>query len=170
VGAPGHAPVRKSYTPDREVPNVFVNPSAADMRAHLESVRTIAVLGLSNRPLRDSYGVARYLEEAGYKVVPVNPTIEMWEGHQSFPDLATAARAAEGVGRKIDLVVVFRRPSEVRRIVQELLKLKMPAAWFQLGVIDWDAARRAREHGMWVVMDHCIAVEHRKLLGAPVGV
>lgn len=140
------------------------------MRRRLEEVRTIAVVGLSNKPLRDSYGVARYLDEAGYSVVPVNPNIEMWFGHQSFPDLKTAKRAAASVGKSIDLVVVFRKPGEVRKVVQEILKEKLPAAWFQLGVIDWDAAARARDHGVWVVMDHCIAVEHRKLIGAPIGI
>lgn len=149
---------------------MFVNPGSDEMRERLRSVRTVAVVGLSNKPLRDSYGAAEYLELAGYSVVPVNPNIEMWRGHQSFPDLTTAKRAAASVGRDIDLVVVFRRRNEVRRLVQEAVRLKLKAAWFQLGVIDWEAAAWARDHGIWVVMDHCIAVEHRKLIGAPIGI
>lgn len=139
------------------------------MATRLREVRTIAVIGLSEKPMRDSYGVGEYLDERGYTVVPVNPTIRMWRNHQSFPDLKTAKAASESVGKPVDMVVVFRRAHEVSRILREVHALKIPAVWCQLGVIDWDAAQWAKEHGMWVAMDHCVAVEHRKLVGTRVG-
>lgn len=145
---------------------MFVNPPLEEMAERLRNVRTIAVVGLSDKPHRDSYGVAEYLEATGYTIVPVNPHIRMWRGHQSFPDLASAKQAAERVGRRLDLVDVFRRPTEVRKIVREIAQHRLPAAWFQLGVVDWEAAAWARDHGIWVVMDHCLAVEHRRLLAA----
>jgi uncharacterized protein len=145
---------------------VFVNPAPEELAERLRQARTIAVVGLSDKPYRDSFGVAEYLEATGYKVVPVNPHIRMWRGHQAFPDLESAKGAAARVGRKIDLVDVFRRPSEVRKVVKDIVRLKLPAAWFQLGVVDWEAAAWARDHGVWVVMDHCIAVEHRRLIAA----
>lgn len=137
------------------------------MTERLQNARTIAVVGLSDKPHRESYGVGEYLESAGYAVVPINPSIRMWRGHQSFPDLETAKKAAASVDRSLDLVVVFRRPSAVGGIVRQMHKLRLPALWCQLGVIDWDAAAWARDHGVWVVMDHCVAVEHRKLIGPP---
>jgi uncharacterized protein len=146
---------------------VFVNPPPKAMTQRLQEAKTLAVLGLSDKPHRESYGVAEYLESAGYIVVPVNPRVRMWRGHQAFPSLVRAKAAAEDVGRTLDLVVVFRRPSAVWSVVKEMHRLGLPAAWFQLGVIDWDAAAWARDHGLWVVMDHCVAVEHRKLIGPP---
>lgn len=146
---------------------VFVNPSPQTMAKKLQDVRTIAIVGLSDRPHRESYGVGEYLESAGYMVVPVNPKVRMWRGHQAFPDLTTAKQAAKDVAREIDLVVVFRKPGAVSSIVREVVRLGLPAVWFQLGVVDWDAAAWGRDHGTWVVMDHCVAVEHRKLIGPP---
>lgn len=146
---------------------MFVNPSAKAMAERLEKARTLAIVGLSGKPHRESYGVGEYLESAGYVIVPVNPAIRMWRGHQAFPDLRSAKKAAEEVGRTLDLVVVFRRPRVVRDLVREVQRLHLPAMWCQLGVVDWDAAAWARDHGVWVVMDHCVAVEHRKLIGPP---
>ena len=148
---------------------MFVNPSDAEVTERLKRVRTIAVVGLSDKPSRDSYGVGEYLDDRGFSVVPINPTLEMWRGHQAFPDLAKAKKAAESVGKTIDLVDIFRRPAEVRDVLKQVVELKLPAAWCQLGVIDWDAAAWARQHGVWTVMDRCLAVEHRKLIGMRVG-
>ncbi len=146
---------------------MFVNPSPKAMAERLQKARTLAVVGLSDKTHRESYGVAEYLESAGYAIVPVNPSIRMWRGHQAFPDLGSAKKAAEDVGRALDLVVVFRRPRAVRDLVREVQRLHLPAVWCQLGVVDWEAAAWARDHGVWVVMDHCVAVEHRKLIGPP---
>lgn len=148
---------------------MFANPTETDMRTRLEGVRTIAIVGLSDKENTDSFGVGEYLVSAGYTVVPVNPDLQTWEGRQSFPDLATAKRATERVGKTLDLVDVFKRPSAVKPIVDEAMRLKLPALWFELGVIDWDQAARARDHGVWVVMDRCIAVLHRKFFGSPTG-
>ncbi|MBW3581988.1 MAG: CoA-binding protein [Euryarchaeota archaeon] len=148
---------------------VFNNPPDEEIAERLRSIRTIAVVGISEKPYRDSYGVAEYLDEAGYTIVPVNPHMEMWESHQCFPDLETAQRATRRVGKSIDMIDVFRRPSAVKSVVDQALGLKIPALWFQLGVIDWDEAHRAVDHHVWTVMDRCLAVMHRKLIGAPKG-
>lgn len=135
-------------------------PSDDAVRGLLSGIRTIAVVGLSDNPARPSYDVASYLRRVGYTIVPINPMLKQWNGLPSFPDLGAAA--ASGV--RIDLVDVFRRPEEVGPVVEDAIRAKARAIWFQLGVINEDAAKRAQEAGLLVVMDRCSKVEHRRLV------
>ena len=128
-----------------------------DIGRLLSAVKTIAVVGLSNDPMRPSHGVSSYMQQQGYRIIPVNPTISEALGERSYPDLAS-------VPEEIDLVNVFRRPDYVPAIVDEAIRLKLPAIWLQEGVIHPEAASKARETGMPVVMDRCILKEHRRRL------
>ena len=134
----------------------FSNPSRDGIRALLERSRTIAVVGLSDDPSRPSYGVTRSMRGFGYRIVPVNPALEQWEGLPSCRDLDAAVRASP---ERIDIVNVFRRPAQVGRVVDDCLRLGLPALWLQIGVINEEAAVRAAAAGMTVVMDRCIYVD-----------
>ncbi|HYX53554.1 MAG TPA: CoA-binding protein [Candidatus Limnocylindrales bacterium] len=132
-----------------------MNPSATDEIGHLlKNSRTIAVVGLSDSPLRPSYGVSAYMQSQGYRIIPINPSIKGALGEKAVPELAE-------VKEKIDIVDVFRRSEFVPEIVDECIRLKVPAIWLQEGVIDEAAADRARKAGIFVVMDRCILKEHR---------
>ena len=133
----------------------FRNPSRADIDAFLRRIRTIAVIGLSDNAFRPSYGVARSLQSVGYRIVPVNPEITAVLGERCWPSLE-AAVAAQEPGASIDLVDVFRPPEFVPSIVNECIRLKLPAIWLQDGVIHEEAALRAQEAGLFTVMDRCI--------------
>ena len=124
----------------------------------LTAAKTIAVVGLSDSPMRPSYGVSAYMQMQGYKIIPVNPEITESLGARSYPSLMD-------VEEKIDLVDVFRRPEFVDEIVEQAIQLKIPAIWFQEEVINERAAERARKAGIFVVMDRCILKEHRARFG-----
>ncbi|HUY82304.1 MAG TPA: CoA-binding protein [Acidobacteriaceae bacterium] len=121
----------------------------------LADCKTIAVIGLTNREDRASLGVSRFMQSRGYRIVPVNPLIESSLGEKSYPTLAGALAAVP----EIRLVNVFRAPEHVPAIVDEVLRLGIPYLWLQEGVINNQAARRAEEAGVGVVMDHCILKE-----------
>jgi uncharacterized protein len=131
-----------------------------ELRALLRAARTIAVVGLSPKPERPSHSVARYLQRAGYRVVPVNPGHQEILGERSYPSLAAAAR-----DHAIDVVDVFRRSDRCGGIVDEALALNPPPRliWLQEGVVDNVARARAEAGGVPFVMDRCLAVEHRVL-------
>jgi len=120
----------------------------------LKGSKNIAVVGLSDSPLRPSYGVSAYMQTQGYKIIPVNPTIRGSLGEKAVPRLSD-------VREKIDIVDVFRRSEHVAEVVDEAIRLKVPAIWLQEGVIDEAAAQKARKAGITVVMDRCILKEHR---------
>lgn len=120
--------------------------------------RTVAVVGLSDRPGRPSLGVARYLVRAGLTVYPVNPKLSSWEG-------LTAYESLTDVPGPIDVVDVFRRPEHVPEIARQAVAVGAGALWLQLGVISPEAATIAAEGGLDVVMDRCMAVEHREVVG-----
>jgi predicted CoA-binding protein len=124
--------------------------------------KTIAVVGLSESPMRPSYGVSAYMQAAGYRIVPVNPQIEEALGEKAYPSLL---KVQLEVREKIDLVDVFRRPECVDEIVEQAIQLKIPAIWLQEGVINERAAEKARQAGIFVVMDRCILKEHRARFG-----
>lgn len=135
-------------------------PSPETLRDLLRQARTIAVVGLSPKPIRPSNSVARFLQSAGYRIIPVNPGHDQILGEQSYPTLAAAAR-----DHAIDIVDVFRRSEHAGAAVDEALALQ-PAPkliWLQQGVVDAAAAQRAEAAGIPFVMDLCIAVEHRHL-------
>jgi predicted CoA-binding protein len=119
----------------------------------LERTRTIAVVGLSPNPMRPSHGVARYLQRAGYRVVPVNPASDQVLGERAYPSLRS-------VPDRIDLVDVFRRSEHVAAIVEDAIAIGARAVWLQDGVVDEAAARRARSAGLDLVMDDCIMRRH----------
>ena len=123
----------------------------------LRECKTVAVVGLSPNPARPSHGVAVYLQEQGYRIVPVNPMVEELLGERSYPNL-------EAIPFPVELIDVFRRSQEVPAIVEQAIRVGAPALWLQLGVIHHEAAARAAEHGIDVVMDRCTAIEHRALV------
>jgi uncharacterized protein len=118
--------------------------------------RVVAVVGLSAKPDRPSYKVANYLKEQGYNIIPVNPAEKEILGELCYPDLAS-------IPESVDVVNVFRRSEEVPPIVEEAIRIGAKAVWMQEGVINEEAAARAREAGLMVVMDKCMRKEHRKL-------
>jgi len=129
-----------------------------ELRALLREARTVAVVGLSPDPTRPSHGVARYLQRAGYRIVPVNPGHTMILGERSYPTLAAAARDSA-----IDVVDVFRRSEYAGGVVDEAIPLQPKLIWLQQGVVDEAAAARAAAAGIPCVMDRCLAVEHQLL-------
>jgi predicted CoA-binding protein len=121
----------------------------------LDECQTIAVVGLSSSPMRPSNGVARYMKQKGYRVIPVNPNEESVFGEKAYPTLAD-------VPDKIDLVDIFRRSEEAGAAVDEAIRLGAKAVWLQEGVIDPPAAQRAQDAGLLVVMDLCWLKEHAR--------
>jgi predicted CoA-binding protein len=122
----------------------------------LHSARTIAVVGLSSKRFRPSYGVAEYLKRAGYRIIPVNPYEESVLGERCYPDL-------DSIPDPIDIVDIFRRPEHVPEIVEAAIRKGAKAVWMQEGVVHENAARRAAAAGLAVVMDRCILKDHRRL-------
>ena len=118
-----------------------------------DSARTIAVVGLSANPYRPSHGVARYLQRAGYRIIPVNPNLTEVLGERAYPTLRDVPEA-------VDVVDVFRRSEFVGPIVDDAIAIKARAVWMQDGVIDEAAAQRARAAGLEVVMDDCMMRRH----------
>ena len=127
-------------------------------RALLRRARTIAVVGLSPNPMRPSNSVARYLQRAGYRIVPVNPGHDEILGEKSYRTLTDAAR-----DHTIDVVDVFRRSELAGAVVDEAIPLKPQLIWLQQGVVDPAAQARAAKAGVPFVQDHCLAIEHRHL-------
>jgi uncharacterized protein len=128
------------------------------MEKALVGSKSIAVVGISENPMRPSHDVATSLQRAGYSIVPVNPTLDSWEGLRAYPSV----KAAVDAGVQVDLVDVFRRPEYLKEVVDDALAAGVPAIWFQLGVIDLESAKRARDAGLTVVVDRCTKVElHR---------
>ena len=129
-------------------------PKSDPIAELLKRAKTIAVVGLSNSPLRPSHGVSAYMQTQGYRIIPINPNIDEALGEKAYARL-------EDVREKIDIVNIFRRPEYVEPIVNSAIQLKIPAIWMQETVINEKAAQKARAAGMFVIMDACILVEHR---------
>ncbi len=122
----------------------------------LAAARTIAVVGLSHKRFRPSHGVAEYLKRAGYRIIPVNPFETEVLGEHSYPSL-------DDVEGPIDVVDIFRRSEFVPEIVEAAIRKGAKLVWMQEGVVNEEAAQRAREAGLAVVMDRCILKDHRRL-------
>jgi predicted CoA-binding protein len=122
----------------------------------LGGARTIAVVGLSARRFRPSFGVAEYLQRAGYRIIPVNPNIAEVLGEKSYPSL-------DEIPEPVDIVDIFRRPEHVPEIVVSAIRKGVKTIWMQEGVVHEEAARRAESAGLTVVMDRCILKDHRRL-------
>ncbi len=125
----------------------------------LANAKTIAVVGLTDNPLRPSHGVSAYMQQQGYRIIPVNPTINEALGEKAYASLREIPKDI-----RIDIVDVFRRPDAVPAIVDEVLEMRVPALWLQETVVHEAAAEKARKAGVKVVMDLCILKEHRRLL------
>ncbi len=130
------------------------------IRAILENTKTIAVVGLSDNPARPSYGVAQYMQQHGYRIIPVNPQIGSTLGETAYSSLDDACHALKAQGKTIDLVNVFRAPSFVPEVVKDVMRLKIPAIWLQEGVCHEEAVVWAQADGIKVVMDRCILKDH----------
>ncbi|OLF08928.1 CoA-binding protein [Actinophytocola xanthii] len=124
----------------------------------VREARTVAVVGLSADPGRPSFGVARYLARSGLRILPVNPGLREWQGVPAYPSVSA-------LPEPVDIVDVFRRPEHVPAIAREAVALGAGALWMQLGVLSAEGARIADEGGLDVVMDRCLAVEHREVVG-----
>jgi uncharacterized protein len=133
-------------------------PDTDSITGLLGRSRTIAVVGLSNSPLRPSHGVSAYMQTQGYRVIPVNPKIQGSLGEKSYPSLLD-------VPEKIDIVNIFRRPEFVEETVDQAIRLKVPAIWMQESVVHEKAAEKARKAGILVIMDRCILKEHKARFG-----
>ena len=128
------------------------------MKDILLSTRTIASVGLSSNMEKESYWIVSYLKEQGYRIIPINPTTDEILGEKTYPDL-------ESVPEKIDVVQVFRRPEDVPPVVDSAIKVGAKVVWMQEGIVHEEAAQKAREAGLQVVMDACMRMTHRRLIG-----
>ena len=115
------------------------------------------MVGLSSDPEKSSYGIARYLAEQGYNIIPVNPNAREILGRASYPDLSS-------IPEKVDVVEIFRRSEDVMPIVEEAIKIGVEAVWMQEGIVNEEAAAKARDAGLLVVMDKCIFKEHQRMI------
>ena len=127
------------------------------VRQLLTECKTIAVVGLSDKPSRPSYGVSEYVQRQGYHIIPVNPQVTEVLGEKVYATL-------QDVPEPIEIVNVFRRSEAVPEIVDQAIALGAKAIWMQVGVIHEEAAQKAREAGLQVIMDKCLLVEHSRLL------
>jgi uncharacterized protein len=125
----------------------------------LQRAKTIAVVGLSDNPLRPSHGVSAYMQSHGYRIIPVNPQIKSCLGEKAYASLLDIPE--KDIPEKIDIVNIFRRPEYVEEIVDHAIQLKVPAVWMQEEIVHEKAAEKARRAGIIVVMDRCILKEHR---------
>lgn len=131
--------------------------SDEELKKLLTDSKTIAVIGASPKPWRDSGAIAVFLAQQGYTVFPVNPKYDEVAGMKSYPDL-------KSIPVPIDIVDIFRNPDEVEPVIDEAIAAGAKAVWMQIGVVNETAARKAEQAGLAVVMDRCIAVEHRALM------
>lgn len=128
----------------------------ASIERILREAKNIAVVGLSPKPDRPSFGVASYLQQQGYRIIPVNPTVDQVLGEKSYPDL-------KSVPEKIDVVDIFRRSEDVPPVVDEAIQVGAQAIWMQEGIVNEAAAAKARQAGLDVVMDKCMLKERQRL-------
>jgi hypothetical protein len=129
-----------------------------DIRHILHNCRTVAVVGLSPKPHRDSFEVARYMQAQGWRIIPVNPTVSEVLGEKAYPTLTEAARH-----ERIELVNVFRNSADVPPVAQEAIAIGAQALWLQMGIEHAEAAAQARAAGLRVVQNKCLMVEHAAL-------
>ena len=126
------------------------------MKQLLQETKTIAVVGLSNKPDRPSYGVTKYMQAHGYKIIPVNPTCSEILGETCYPDLSS-------IPVPVDMVDVFRKSEDCLEVAHEAVKIGAQSLWLQMGVINQEALDYASAHGLTGIMNQCLMVEHRKL-------
>lgn len=134
--------------------------SESDLKEILTSAKTIASVGLSTNPEKDSYRVVSYLKEQGYRVIPVNPTATEILGEKAYPDLVS-------VPEQVDIVQVFRKPEDVPPVVDDAIRAGAKVVWMQEGIVHEEAAQKARDAGLQVVMDACMRATHRRMMIGP---
>jgi len=132
------------------------NPPSEEVKTILKEYKTIAVVGLSPKPERDSHKVASYLKEEDYEIIPVNPGQKEILGLKSYPNL-------KAIPFPIDIVDIFRRPEAIPPIVDDAIEMGAKVVWMQLGIANNQAAEKAREAGLQVVMNKCMKIEHINL-------
>src|SRR6185503_15800583 len=128
------------------------------MKEILLSAKTIASFGLSSNQEKESYGIVSYLKEQGYQIIPVNPTATEILGEKVYPDL-------ESIPDQVDVVQVFRKSEDVPPVVDSAIKIGAKVVWMQEGIVNEEAAQKAREAGLQVVMDACMRATHQRLIG-----
>ena len=133
--------------------------SDKEMKEILLSAKTVASVGLSSNQEKESYWIAAYLKEQGYRIIPVNPTATEILGEKAYPDLSS-------VPEKVDVVQVFRKPEDGPPVVEEAIKIGAKVVWMQEGISHEESAKKAREAGLQVIMDACMRATHRRLIGA----
>jgi predicted CoA-binding protein len=136
---------------------VYQEPTDQELRNILRDAKKIAVVGISNKPDRPSYQVAKYMKEAGYEIIPINPTIDEVFGIKSVKTLSE-------LEDDVDIINVFRRSEETVPVAEAAVKTKAKVLWLQLGIFNEEAAKIAMSNGMKVVMDHCIKIDHARLM------
>ena len=137
--------------------------SEKEMKDILLSAKTVAAVGLSSKPAKESSGIVPYLKDPGSKIIPVNPSANEIMGEKAYPDLSSIPEA-------VDVVQVFRKPEDVPPVVEEAIKIRAKVVWMQEGIVNEEAAQKAREAGLQVVMDACMRSAHRRLFRAkPLG-
>jgi len=146
-------------TREKFEPLFWMLPYDQQLKEVLFTCKTIAIIGLSDDPGRDSYMVGSYLKKAGYRIIPVNPRVPTVLGERSHPTLSEA-RTAVG---DIDIVDIFRSKEHIPSIVEEALDIEAKVIWMQLGLSDGESAQKARDEGMFVVENKCLKIEHMKL-------
>ncbi len=135
----------------------FKNPDAAEIKALLQRIKTIAVVGLSPKPDRPSFGVSQSMQRFGYRIVPVRPAIDSVLGEKAYASLAD-------IPFPVDLVNVFRESAAIPGIVEACLAINAPALWIQEGIVHDEAAEKARAAGLTVVMDRCIYKDYMRYM------
>jgi predicted CoA-binding protein len=133
------------------------NPASEKIKAILEKYKTVAIVGLSPKPERDSHKVGKYLKDHGYRIVPVNPGQKEILGEKCYPNL-------KAVPFPIDIVDIFRRPEAIPPVVDDAIEVGAEVVWMQLGIVHNQAADMARRAGLEVVMNKCIKIEHMNML------
>ncbi|HZY16391.1 MAG TPA: CoA-binding protein [Ramlibacter sp.] len=136
-----------------------------ELRRILAGCRTLAVVGLSPQWHRPSFFAAKYMQEHGYRIVPVNPGASEILGERSYPSVTAAAEALAAQGQRIDLVDCFRRSADIPPIAAEAIAIGARCLWLQIGVVNDASAAKARAAGLDVVMDRCVKIEHARLFG-----
>ncbi|MFQ5911152.1 MAG: CoA-binding protein [Thermoplasmata archaeon] len=131
--------------------------TSEEIRGILERSKTIAVVGMSGKPERPSYQVAKYLARAGYRIIPVNPSYDEIDGMKSYPDI-------ESIPEEIDVVDIFRRAEHIEPIVDGAIRKRAKVVWMQEGIVNVRAAEKAKQAGLQVVMDRCMMKEHSRLM------
>ena len=132
--------------------------SDKEMKEILLSSKTIASVGLSSNQEKDSFWIVSYLQEQGYRIIPVNPTATEMLGEKVYPTL-------EAIPDQVDVVQVFRKSEDVPPVVESAIKIGAKVVWMQAGIVNEEAAQKAREAGLQVVMDACMRVTHTRLIG-----